>query len=238
MTLTSNADNDTLALLKLINVHDTLETQFLEVESIGFIEIRRNSLRIIVDHDCALAHVAEFASAGDRTPVKLDATTDTIYPAPEHHRTMLFEVDIVLGGVVSRVKVVGVGRVLGGKSIDPFDKWCDPVRLPCRTNDIFSRGDEVRDLSIGESHALGPSHQLMVDAFDRPCGFESVVSLHDVVDFVQEPLSKSMRPLVQTNERKDTDLVDFGEVVDLIDGIVLVVHGICNSEQSHVGGTC
>lgn len=81
MWRTSDADDNTLRLLEFVDIHDALETKFLKVQAIRLVEVGRDRLRIVVDHDCAPAHLAELARASDGAPVKLHARANAVYAA-------------------------------------------------------------------------------------------------------------------------------------------------------------
>ena len=126
-----------MSLLQLIYVHHPLVAELLEVETVGLVEVSGNRLRVVVDHDRPVAHLAELARTCDSTPVELDTTANAIYAGPEDHRTMLVEVDVVFRCVVCGVQVVRVSGILGGKSVDTFDEGRDAEGLALCTDGVF-----------------------------------------------------------------------------------------------------
>jgi hypothetical protein len=54
---TSDTDNNTLCAFQFENIHYSLPSELLEVQSIGLVEVRGNCFGIIVDHDGAHALV-------------------------------------------------------------------------------------------------------------------------------------------------------------------------------------
>ena len=67
-----------MRILQLQNIHYPLKGQLIEIESIAHIVIRRDGLRVIIDHDGAIALLANRIQRLHTAPVKLYGTTDTI----------------------------------------------------------------------------------------------------------------------------------------------------------------
>lgn len=65
---------------------------------------------------------------------------------------MLIEHNVVLRGIVRRVKVVHVSSVFSSQGIDTFEEGGYAKGLAVSTDNVFSRGNEVSNLSIGEAH--------------------------------------------------------------------------------------
>ena len=185
---TTNVDDNTVSLLQLIDIHNTLVTEFLEVEPVGFVEISRDGLRVVVDHDSLLAHVAELASAGNGAPVELDTAADAVDTTAKNHSALVVELDVVGGGIVGGIEVVGMGGVFSGKSVDTLNEGGNAERLPVSTDDEFFAGDEVGDLTVRETLALGTLHEFVVDVLNGTNGLQSAASLNDVIKLVQVPL--------------------------------------------------
>ena len=78
-------------------------------------------------------------------------------------------------------------------------------------------------------------HELLVNAVQSTGSPESETSLYDVVNLVQEPLKPHVSQTVGKLGSAWAHLVDLGQLVNLINRIVLVVHRVGNNEQTHVG---
>ena len=186
--LTTDANDDTLCLLQFVDIHHTLIAKLLKVQPVGFIEVGGDGLRVVVDHDRALAHLTELARARDRAPIELDTAANTIDTASQNHSTVIVEFNIVFRRVVSRVEVVGVGRVFGSKSVNTLNEGGDTEGFTVSTDSIFLGRDKVGDVGVRETHAFGMLHQLVVNVLDRTSSFKSVDGLNNVINLVQEPL--------------------------------------------------
>ena len=130
---------------------------------------------------------------------------------------MIVELNIVAGSVVGRVQVVGVGRELSGKGVDSLDPRRDTKVLAASADLIFSAVDGVGDLLVGETELLGLEHELLLDAVEGSDLLEFVGAVDDVLDLVEEPL------------------VNLAEIVNLVDRVAFVEHGLANSEPAAVG---
>ena len=132
--LTSDGDDNSLGSLHLVNVHDSLPAELLEVESVSLVEVGRDSLGVVVDHDGLLAQVSDSSRAGDGTPVELDGGTDSVDTRTENHGSVLVKLDVVSSGVVGGVEVVGVGGELGSESVDSLDEGSNAEGLSERSD--------------------------------------------------------------------------------------------------------
>lgn len=103
---------------------------------------------------------------------------------------MLIELNIMLRGIVRRVEVVRVRWVFSGQSIDTFDEGSDAKRFAVSADNIFSRGNEISNLPIGEAHAFSLLHEFEVYIFDGGNCFDSPARLNDIVYFVKVPLGR------------------------------------------------
>ena len=203
--------------LELVDVHHTLEAELLKVEAVRLVVVRRDRLRVVVDHDGLVAHVLDAAHTRHRTPVELDRGADAVHTRAEHHRTVLVKLDVVRSCVVGRVQVVGLCGVLGGDRVDALHPRVDAERLAQLAHLGLRRVGQLGDLEVGEAALLGGAQQLLVDALQRACGLQRLVRRHNVLQLEQEPA------------------VDLGEVVQALHVVVLLEHRIGNRKQARVG---
>src|ERR1700736_2063392 len=117
---------------------------------------------------------------------------------------MLVEFDIVLRRVVGSIEIIGVCRIFGGQSINPFNERCYSHGFAESTDGVFIRRDEISYLRVRESHAFCTSHQLVVDTLDRADSFESMMCLNNIVDLVQEPLLYHLQLYSTTTNARHT----------------------------------
>ena len=215
--LTTDRDDNTRGALELIDIHDTLVAKLLEVELIGGIEIGRVGLGVVVDHDGLLAHGPEGLSGADSAPIELDRGTDTVDAAAENDGTLILECDVVGRGVVGGVEVVGVSGELSGQSINLLDPGPDAELLSSSADKVLSAVNSHGDLLVGETELLGLEDVLLLEGLEAAKLLHLLLAVNNVLELVEEPL------------------VDLGKLMDLVNRVVLVDHGLANSQPAAVG---
>ena len=76
--LTTSTNDHTMRSFKIYNIHDTLKSQFVEIETVTHIIICTYGLRIIVNHYRTITFLANCIQSLNTTPVKFNRTTNTI----------------------------------------------------------------------------------------------------------------------------------------------------------------
>ena len=76
--LTTRRNDNTIRILHINDVHDALKGQLIEIEAVAHVVVRRHCLRVIVDHDTAVATLADGVQSLYTTPVKLHRTADAV----------------------------------------------------------------------------------------------------------------------------------------------------------------
>lgn len=69
---TSDADDDTLCTLELVDVHDTLKSKLFEVQPVCLVEVGRHGFGIVIDHNRLFAHLPDGSRTSNGTPIELD----------------------------------------------------------------------------------------------------------------------------------------------------------------------
>ena len=214
--LTTDRDNDTASVFKLVDIHNTLIAQFFEVESVSSVEVGGVSFGVVVNHDSLLAQVPQGQSSVDCTPVELNRASNTVNTATQDERAVVIKGDIVRSGVVGGVEVVGVGRELSSQGVNPLHPGSDTESSPASADIVLSRSDQKSDLLVGESKLLGPEHHFLLDTEEATNLLQFVVAIDNVLELVQEPL------------------VNLGQLMDLFHGVVLVEHSLTNGQPTSV----
>lgn len=171
-----------------------------------------------VKDDRLIAKVAEGLGGTVGAPVELDRATDSVDTAAESDNTIIVESDIVRRAVVRGVQVVGVGREFGGKGVDLLDPGADVERQSVGTDFVLGALDGIGNLSVGETHLLSLQDLILLQVLEATGSLELSGAVDNVLQLVEEPL------------------VDLGQLMDLLDRVVLVEHGLADGEPSAVSG--
>lgn len=163
-----------------------------------------------------MAVLAKGADGTNRAPIELDGRTNAVHTRSENHGTLVGEVEIVLGGVVSKVEIVGESRELGGDGVDLLDERHDVELESGATDVVLIAGPEDGELLVGETLLLGLAEERRGDVIDG-VGRHRVSEVAETLELGEEPL------------------VDLGQLPDLVDGVA-AVHGVRNGEHALVGG--
>ena len=111
-----------------------------------------------------------------------------------------------------------VYNVLSSQCVNLLDPRPDAEALPASADLILSAAHSLGDLLVRETELLGLEDDLLLKSKEAADLLELLCAVDDVLELVQEPL------------------VDLGEIVQPVDGVALVVHGLANGEPSAVGG--
>ena len=188
-----------MRILQFQNIHHTLEGQFVEVQTIAHIVVRRYGFRIIVNHDTAPSLFANGIQSLYATPVEFYGRTDTISTGTQYDDGFMVAqiMYVICYTAISKVQIIGLCRIFGCQRIDLFHYRKDPHTLTIIAdikNSIFHITfvtDGTGNLEIGETLNLSFTKQ-----FVRQIGNLFVIvsptmqffgSLHDIHQLLQEP---------------------------------------------------
>ena len=87
--LPAELDDDAHRLLLLIDAQHVFQRKRFKIKLIRCVIIRRDRLRIAVDHDRLIAHVAQRQGGVDAAIVEFDALPDAVRAAAENHDFLL-----------------------------------------------------------------------------------------------------------------------------------------------------
>ncbi|KAI6760251.1 hypothetical protein HG531_013452 [Fusarium graminearum] len=206
-----------LTVLSLVNIPRIRSENIGTSKLVCFIVICAHRLRIKIDHNCLLSHLSKSPGSTDSTPIELNGATDSVNTTAKDNSTIVLEGDIVSRAIVGGVEVVGVGREFGGKGVNLLNPGVDSKAETVGTNLVFGTLDGVGNLSVGETHLLGLENLIFLQALEATSLLKLASAVNNVLQLVKEPL------------------VDLGQLMDLVNGVVLVEHGLADSEPSTVG---
>ena len=170
-------------LLRLVNLHDVLEGQRLEVQAVRDVVVGRDGLRVAVDHD-GLVPLSQGHRRVDAGVVELDPLTNAVGArSQDDDRLTLARGHLglhVVGGVV-------VGRARGELSGAGVHGLVDraqaegPANLAHR---VLADAPQGCDLGVGEAVALGSGQDLAGQGRRLLDGLSHLLQKHHLV---QEP---------------------------------------------------
>mmetsp|Transcript_39309 Transcript_39309/g.95113 ORF Transcript_39309/g.95113 Transcript_39309/m.95113 type:complete len:380 (+) Transcript_39309:651-1790(+) len=76
--LSTDRNNNTGRVLRLVDIHDTLQTQLLKVQTVGFIVISTDSLGVVVDDDTLESITLQLTDTRHSTPIEFDTGTNAV----------------------------------------------------------------------------------------------------------------------------------------------------------------
>ena len=134
--LTTGRDDNAVRCLEVDDVHYALECKLVEVETVTHIVVSRYGLGVIVDHNRTVALLADGVERLNATPVELYRRTDTVSARTKNDdRTLVvLECDVALHTSVCNVQIVGLCRILSGKSVNLLDYRKNAIILTTCTN--------------------------------------------------------------------------------------------------------
>ena len=187
-SLSAERHDDALGLLGLDDVHDVLEGEGLEVQTVRGVVVRRDGLGVAVDHDGLVALGGKGVGGMHAAVVELDALADAVGTGGEDH-------DARLGGLVElgraallvgEVVVARARRELAGTGVDGLEERTHAHDLAKRPHDVLALTGEVANLDVREAELLGRHHVLVVEPRQTETG-DRGLGADDVLDAVEEP---------------------------------------------------
>ena len=188
-----------MRILQFQNIHHTLEGQFVEVQTITHIVVRRYGFRIIVNHDTAPSLFANGIQSLYATPVKFYRRPDTVSTGTQYDDGFMVAqiMYVICYTAISKVQIIGLCRIFGCQRIDLFHYRKDPHTLTIIANiknsifHITFVTDGTGNLEIRKTLNFSFTKQ-----FVRQIGNLFVVisptmqlfgSVHDIHQLLQEP---------------------------------------------------
>ena len=156
-------------LFHLDDVHDILGAQRLEVQPVGGIIVRGNSLRVVVDDDHLIAQLLQRPDAVDGGIVELNALTDTDGAGAQHHNNGLSAAGegpglaelvkgrIEIGRFGVKLRAAGVHHLVNGVSVRARQSLC---------------AGEAQQRLVGIAHALSGLIMGLRQTVGRQCLFK------------------------------------------------------------------
>ena len=144
------------ARFPFVNVQHVFERERFEIEPVAGVVVRRNRLRIRVDHQRFKTVLLERECGVDATVIELDALADAVRATAENHDLAFVGTpDFIVAPVVGRIVIRGVGLELGRASIDQPVTGNDAQPFAFGANLILRAAGQMSKLSVGETEGFG-----------------------------------------------------------------------------------
>ena len=83
--LTTGGNDDSMRIFQFENIHHTLESQLVKVQTVAHIIVGRNRFGIIINHDTAVTLLTDSLQSLHATPVKFHRRTDAVSTRTQYH---------------------------------------------------------------------------------------------------------------------------------------------------------
>ena len=201
-----------MRILQFEDIHDALEGKLIEIKAVAHVIVRRYGFGVVVDHDAAVAFLADGVQRLHAAPVELHRGTDAVRTRTEYDDgfTVAQVMHVVGDAAVRQVQIVGTGGIFGSKGVYLFHYGQNACMLAqgtygkdgVLTVHIPFQAESAGYLEIGETLYLGPvqqfprgfviqegvKHPFTLHGFRRTftlCGFRFILHLFRI--FVQRP---------------------------------------------------
>ncbi len=160
---------------RLLDAHDfqyVFQRYRLEVQTVGGVVVGRNGFRVTVDHDGLKTIFAQCQRGVYAAVVKLDALTDTVWTAAQHHDFIAVDGRICFTLIfISGVHVGGVGGKFCCAGIHALVDRMQIVLVTQFANFRFANAGQFRQTRIGETFTFQHAQEVSVEAVDAKVGY-------------------------------------------------------------------
>ena len=225
--LPAGAHHHAVGGFQIEDVQHAFVGEFVEIQAVAHVVVRRNRLGVVVDHHRTIPLFANRVECLHTTPVELYRRTNAIRTGTEDdYRTLVvFVTQVVSHRTIGEVKVVGLRRIFGGERIDLLHKGHNACLLAAFAHQhlgalnfhLAFHAKGACHLEIREALSLGTRQQIVVEYIDIAHGFQFSLRFIDIVEFTQEPT------------------IDFREAVHIFYG-VSVLKGLLDDKNALVCG--
>ena len=169
-------------LFQLDDVHHVLDRERLEVELIRAGIVRGHGLGVVVDDDGLVARLADRLDRVNGGVVEFHALPDADRAGAEDKDLFALGDNGLVLLLVGGVEVGDVAFKLARAGVDHLVHGADVLRAPRVGDRLFRALPEVREVVVGEAHALGLQQGVGVERRV----LDGALELDDVVELVEE----------------------------------------------------
>ena len=109
-----------MRIFQFEDIHYSFKGEFVEVEAIAHIVVRRYGFGVIINHDATIPLLTDGIQCLHATPVKFHRRTDTVRTGTENNNgfTVAQITDIVSNAAIRQVQIIGLCRILCCKGVN------------------------------------------------------------------------------------------------------------------------
>ena len=188
-------DDHAVWLFNMDDLQHIFQRQRLKIQAIRGVVIGRDRLGIAVDHDRLIAGLAHGKGRLHAAVIKLNALTDPVGAAAQHHDLLPIRGPRLAFVLVTGIKIGRGGRKLGGAGIHPLVNRAD----------IFFRS-ECPELGLADGQQFRQSRIGKALAFQRPeppSGQRRQPALFDLCFLPDQILDLGQKPMIDMAEGMD-----------------------------------
>ena len=196
--LAAELDDDPVqrAILKLNaqDFHDVLKCQWLEIETVRCVIIRRNRFRVTIDHDRLVARVCQCVTGMTAAVVELNPLADTIWATAKDDDFLTIRWARFAFNIAKRrclVCGVHVGRLcfeFGCACIDALEHGFDADRMTGFAHIFFFETGELGETGVCEAHHFEVAQASLIAW--KPIGLNPLFRVNNLANTGQEPRVK------------------------------------------------
>src|SRR5690606_7272618 len=168
-------------------------------ETVGRVVIRRDRLRIAVDHDRLEADLLERERGVHAAIVELDALPDAVRPAAENDDLVAIRRIRLAVLFVCRVEIRGCRRELRRAAVHSLEYRPDAVLVARLAHDRLADAEQRPDAAVAEALALQRAQPLGLQRVEAFRG-DGLLRLDEILDLREEPRI-DLRELMDLVER-------------------------------------
>lgn len=151
----------------MVDLHDVLEGQRFEVQSVGSVVVSRHGLWVTVNHHCLIPDTRQLQSSVNTGVVELNTLANTVRPRTENDNFLAL---VLWADFASSTRIEFVGRVvirsfcleLCRAGVDGLKDWMNAKAPPQTTNTLFTGQfwPKCSNLSVREPPVLCLTQQI------------------------------------------------------------------------------
>ena len=184
--MTAERNDDSHRLFGVDDVGDIFECQRFEVEPVARVVVRRNGLRVAVDHDGLEPSVGKREARMDTAIIELDALPDAIGARAKDHDLWPIRWTHLAVVFPGRIVIRGFRCEFGTAGVDRLERRLDALSFTRCTDVGLRRRPQIGELTIGEPELFDPL-PLTSGRVGHRRSFDGLALFGDPQHLIEEP---------------------------------------------------